>query len=236
MPQIEQLPFDEVIQRVHALCAARKSGTVHILTDQGGGANFVLNDGEIVDVAYRTFRGNSALMQLRETKKARFVFKQHPTSHAKDSDASRNLPSNQVIFARLGVSVEEQNLTPAADEKRVLVVEDGGVARKAIVRDLNAAGYATLEAPSAEQAMFLLLTESPPDIVLLDLILPDRDGYDVLTMMKDTDALKKIPVIIMTSRDSLMDKVKGKFSGTDEYLTKPIETKLLLDKMRKYLG
>jgi twitching motility two-component system response regulator PilG len=61
------------------------------------------------------------------------------------------------------------------------------------------------------------------------------DGYQVLNAMKKNDTLKKIPVIMLTARDALMDKLKGKMSAADEYLTKPVNPKTLMSKVQKYL-
>jgi twitching motility two-component system response regulator PilG len=61
------------------------------------------------------------------------------------------------------------------------------------------------------------------------------DGYAVLTAMKKDPKYKNIPVIVLTSRDALFDKLKGKMSGTDEYLTKPINAEEVIKKVKKYL-
>ncbi|MCP3853082.1 MAG: response regulator, partial [Gammaproteobacteria bacterium] len=74
-----------------------------------------------------------------------------------------------------------------------------------------------------------------PDLVLLDLILPKMDGYQVLNTMKSNTLTRNIPVIMLTSRDALMDKIKGKMSATDEYLTKPVNPEELMSKVEKYL-
>jgi twitching motility two-component system response regulator PilG len=65
--------------------------------------------------------------------------------------------------------------------------------------------------------------------------MPGMDGYQVLATMKRNESFKKIPVIMLTARDGLIDKVKGKMSGCNEYLTKPFTPEELLHKIKKYL-
>ena len=116
----------------------------------------------------------------------------------------------------------------------VLVVEDSVISRRVILNTLSPKGYRILEASDGFQAVDILSRERP-DLMLLDLIMPGMDGYKVLTHMKKDRELSKIPVIILSSRDSLFDKLKGKMSGSDEYLTKPFSSLELENKVSQYL-
>jgi CheY-like chemotaxis protein len=118
---------------------------------------------------------------------------------------------------------------------KVLVVEDSTVSRKVITSTLSKKGYQILEAEDGFQALAQLSNEAP-DLVLLDLILPGMDGYKVLAHMKKKESFINIPVIILTAKDTLFDKLRGKMSGSDEYLTKPFSPTELLAKVEKYLG
>ncbi len=115
-----------------------------------------------------------------------------------------------------------------------MIVEDSALARKSILNVLTGKGYHLIETKDGLEAL-IRLGEEKPDLVLLDLILPKMDGYAVLSTMKKDDNYKNIPVIVLTSRNTLFDKLKGKMSGTDEYLTKPIQPDELLEKLDKYL-
>lgn len=118
--------------------------------------------------------------------------------------------------------------------RRILVVEDSMVTRKVISRTLVAEGYEVFEAKDANEALADIELRNP-ELVLLDIILPGRDGYEILAEIRKKPLLTKIPVIMLTSRDSLFDKLKGKVSDADEYLTKPFQPDELLTIVKKYL-
>ena len=126
--------------------------------------------------------------------------------------------------------MQRKTMTP-----KVLVVEDSTVSRKVITSTLSKKGYQILEAEDGFQALAQLSNEAP-DLVLLDLVLPGMDGYKVLAHMKKKESFANIPVIILTAKDTLFDKLRGKMSGSDEYLTKPFSPTELLAKVEKYLG
>jgi twitching motility two-component system response regulator PilG len=117
---------------------------------------------------------------------------------------------------------------------KVLVVDDSAVARKVVKLALERNGYEIFEATNGLEALTRLNTQRP-DLVLLDIIMPGMDGYKTLSLIKDSQELKHIPVIMLTSRDKLFDKIKGKMSGSDEYLTKPFDPDDLVTKVSKYL-
>lgn len=117
---------------------------------------------------------------------------------------------------------------------KVLVVEDSMVTRKVIARTLTENNYQVFEAKDAEHALTQIEIHTP-DLVLLDIILPKKDGYQILAEIRQKPHLAKIPVIMLTSRDSLFDKLKGKVSDANEYLTKPFRPDELLLVVKKYL-
>ncbi len=125
--------------------------------------------------------------------------------------------------------------TRPGHQAKVLVVEDSTVSRKVITNTLAKKGFQIAEAEDGFQALAQLGNEKP-DLVLLDLILPGMDGYKVLTHMQKKPEFASIPVIILTSKDTLFDKLRGRMSGSDEYLTKPFSPTELLAKVEKYLG
>lgn len=104
------------------------------------------------------------------------------------------------------------------NELRVLVVEDEIKLANAIADSLIAASCEVKHAPSGEDAFFLA-TNKIFDIVILDLNLPGRDGLEILRTLRQRGW--QTPVLILTARDSLEDRVKGLDSGADDYLVKP---------------
>ena len=124
---------------------------------------------------------------------------------------------------------------PAANQQKILIVEDSMVTRKVIARTLIASGYTVFEAKNAHEAL-TNLEERNPDLILLDIILPGKDGYEILAEIRKKPMFEKLPIIMLTSRDSLFDKLKGKVSDANEYLTKPFQPDQLLMIVRKYLN
>ncbi len=98
----------------------------------------------------------------------------------------------------------------------VLVVEDERDIRELLRRYLQRAGHAVLTATGGAEAL-RIISEARPDLVLLDLGLPDIDGLDVLVAAKEAD----LAVIALTARSSLEDRIQGLQSGADDYVTKP---------------
>lgn len=103
---------------------------------------------------------------------------------------------------------------------RLLVVEDHPILADGLVKALKAAGYAVDHANSGEAADHMLAAQ-PYDAVILDIGLPKLDGYEVLRRMRRRGS--KTPVLMLTARDALEDRVKGLDLGADDYLTKPYD-------------
>lgn len=119
-------------------------------------------------------------------------------------------------------------------QQKILIVEDSMVTRKVIARTLMASGYEVFEAKNAFEAL-TDLEQRKPDLILLDIILPGKDGYEILAEIRQKPMFEKLPIIMLTSRDSLFDKLKGKVSDANEYLTKPFQPDQLLTVVHKYL-
>ena len=115
-----------------------------------------------------------------------------------------------------------------------MVVEDSTTTRTIIKRMLMAEGYDVIEARDGIEAIAKFV-EKTPDMILLDIIMPGMDGYQTLTTLKKKHDLN-IPVIMLTAKDSLIDKLKGKMSGSTEYLTKPFNALDLIKKVSMHLN
>lgn len=109
----------------------------------------------------------------------------------------------------------------AASRGRILVVDDNPDNLEVIATRLRFRGYEVEEVTNGEDAL-RAVGHHPPDLVLLDVMLPGIDGYEVARRIKADPSLPFIPVILVTARDSTQDKVAGLDAGADDYLTKPI--------------
>jgi two-component system OmpR family response regulator len=106
---------------------------------------------------------------------------------------------------------------------RLLIVEDDQLLADGLSRSLKQAGFATDLASDGEQADHMLISQAY-DLVILDLGLPKFDGLELLRRLrKRASSTGTVPVLILTARDSLEDRVKGLDLGADDYLTKPFE-------------
>jgi twitching motility two-component system response regulator PilG len=119
------------------------------------------------------------------------------------------------------------------NKKKILVVDDSPTTRKVVVLTLKQKGYFLVEAKDGLEALSKINDERP-DLVLLDIILPKMDGYRILSIVKKTPELKDTPVILLTGKDGLVDRVKGRLAGSTAYLTKPFEPRDLIKTVRKY--
>jgi len=106
-----------------------------------------------------------------------------------------------------------------ADKERILIVEDEATLQKALAEFLAEDGFEVLCASDGEQAV-LLAKSKKPDLVLLDIILPKKDGYEVLTELKSEAGTKSIPVILLTNLESPEDIDRAFEKGASTYLVK----------------
>jgi two-component system OmpR family response regulator len=111
---------------------------------------------------------------------------------------------------------------------RVLVVEDEPDLRASLVRALCEDGYAVDGAADGDEGLFKALS-ADYDALLLDLMLPKVDGWELLRRLRVS---KKTPVLMLTARDAVRDKVRGLDSGADDYLVKPFDLDELLARLR----
>lgn len=111
-----------------------------------------------------------------------------------------------------------------------MVIEDEDSIRELVKLNLELADFEVLEAADGLEGLNKVLQEKP-DLVLLDLMLPKMDGYELLPKITE----RQIPVIVLTAMNGLKDKIKGFNLGTDDYITKPFESMELLARIRAVL-
>lgn len=226
--------FDYTAKTLFELCKGRHTGVLYIFSSDAHGATISLSEGKIIDIAYLKTRGMQALEKMQKITAAKYAFKQDSSLWEKQRDEQFPLPADNVILSRLGVNSNFMPEWMGEEIKKILVVDDSALSRKVIVNIFADQSYDITEAVDGLDALDKL-RKDVPDLVLLDLVLPKLDGYEVLNTMKKNSELKNVPVIMLTSRDALMDKIKGKMSATDEYMTKPVDSKELMNKVKKYL-
>jgi DNA-binding response OmpR family regulator len=118
--------------------------------------------------------------------------------------------------------------------KRILVAEDDPVTRRFVVSLLTERGYEVLVAEDGEHAI-ATATTARPDLIVSDLVMPYRDGFEVLRAIRTDERLKNIPVLILSMRDHEEDIVRGFEQGADEYIVKPFNAREFVSRVRKLL-
>ena len=103
--------------------------------------------------------------------------------------------------------------------KKVLILEDEENIRSFVVINLQRAGYETLEAAAGNEALELLKDNPDVDVAVLDIMLPDIDGFEVCRRIRANN--KRMGIIMLTARTQEMDKITGLMTGADDYVTKP---------------
>jgi DNA-binding response OmpR family regulator len=121
-----------------------------------------------------------------------------------------------------------------ADEKTILLVEDDESLAEILVMALESKGYAVKTACDGQKG-FEMLSEAPPQLAILDVMMPKMDGFQLCRMIKFDDNFKHIPVIMLTARAQDEDKASGKEVGADLFLTKPCDIKEFLGHVQKLL-
>lgn len=119
--------------------------------------------------------------------------------------------------------------------KKILVVDDEQELVGLIQARLEASGYTVFVAYDGQEALEKARDEKP-DLILLDVMMPKMDGYQVCRFLKFDENYQHIPVILLTARGQERDKVVGKEVGADDYITKPFDNQLLLNKIQKFIG
>ncbi|MCA6226137.1 MAG: PleD family two-component system response regulator [Phenylobacterium sp.] len=114
---------------------------------------------------------------------------------------------------------------------RILIVDDAEGSRRVLEAKLTAEYYQVTTAADGASALEIAARE-PPDIILLDLIMPGLDGFQVCRLLKADDNLKRIPVVLLTAVDSQEARLEGFEAGADEFLSKPIDDLVLFARLR----
>src|SRR5438876_6233267 len=120
---------------------------------------------------------------------------------------------------------------PTVPRRRLLVVDDDDDIRLLLEELLRGAGYAVDTACDGRAALRAFY-ENPPDLVVLDLSMPEMDGFEMLERLRD---LSDVPVILLTARGGEIDKVRGFRAGADDYVVKPFGRQELLARIHALL-
>ena len=120
-------------------------------------------------------------------------------------------------------------------EKRILVVDDEAYVVRSLHFVLERAGYTVLEARDGQGALEAARRERP-DLIFLDILLPQVDGIEVCRAVKSSEELRSIPVIMLTAKSQEIDREEAFAAGADEYMTKPFSPSRAVERVDAFLG
>lgn len=119
-------------------------------------------------------------------------------------------------------------------QKKILIVDDDPVQTKLLATKLPENGYAVLSATQAASGLQMAM-DKYPDLIILDVMMPIINGYNLCQLLKNDPKHKDIPIILLTSRDKEKDIEIGRDVGADAYLIKPVSISSLLEKIAELL-
>jgi twitching motility two-component system response regulator PilG len=130
------------------------------------------------------------------------------------------------------VSQEKLSLSQLSTIK-VMVIDDSNTIRRSAEIFLKASGCEVILAEDGFDALAKISNEHP-DLIFVDIMMPRLDGYQTCSLIKRNARYKSTPVIMLSSKDGLFDRARGRMVGSDQYLTKPFTQETLIDAVQTY--
>jgi twitching motility two-component system response regulator PilG len=128
----------------------------------------------------------------------------------------------------------QEKLTPDQLSKiKVMVIDDSNTIRRSAEIFLKSSGCQVILAEDGFDALAKISNEHP-DLIFVDIMMPRLDGYQTCSLIKRNARYKTTPVIMLSSKDGLFDRARGRMVGSDQYLTKPFTQETLLDAVQDY--
>ncbi len=117
---------------------------------------------------------------------------------------------------------------------RVMVIDDSKTIRRTAETLLKKEGYEVVTAVDGFEAL-AKISDLQPHIIFVDIMMPRLDGYQTCALIKNNQNFRHVPVVMLSSKDGLFDKARGRICGSDQYLTKPFTREELLDAIRSHV-
>ena len=152
---------------------------------------------------------------------------------------TKQVPIDESILSQQQETTEaiiEPVIELDSNKHTVLIVDDEPVNRQVLVNHLSLQNYNIVQAESGVQALELLEKIERPDIILLDIMMPVKSGYEVTKEIRKTWAADELPIILLTAKNQIMDLVIGFENGANDYLAKPVFKDELIARIRTHLN
>ncbi len=131
--------------------------------------------------------------------------------------------------------MEEENTKGGMSGMKVMVIDDSKTIRRTAEMLLKKEGCDVVTACDGFEALSKI-ADQQPQIIFVDIMMPRLDGYQTCALIKSNSQFKHVPVIMLSSKDGLFDKARGRIVGSEQYLTKPFTRDELLGAIRKYVA
>ena len=141
---------------------------------------------------------------------------------------------NSLAIRLSEIEEKQSNHQSMPKDKTIMVVDDSATVRKLISGKLEKCGHIVVTAIDGMDAMEKL-GDITPDLILLDIAMPRMDGYQVCKLIRNNESTKDIPIVMISGKDGFFDKVRGRMSGTTNYITKPFGPETLMKMLETYL-
>lgn len=135
----------------------------------------------------------------------------------------------QATGSKGATKVSESGTSPV----KVLVIDDSNTIRRSAEMFLRAAGYEVILAEDGFDAL-AKISDHAPQVIFVDIMMPRLDGYQTCALIKQNPVLKSTPVIMLSSKDGVFDRARGRLAGSDRYLTKPFTKEALLEAVKEH--
>ncbi|HWA39087.1 MAG TPA: response regulator [Burkholderiales bacterium] len=122
-----------------------------------------------------------------------------------------------------------------AGRVKVLVIDDSNTIRRSAEMFLRPAGYDVILAEDGFDAL-AKISDHEPQVIFVDIMMPRLDGYQTCALIKQNPMLRSTPVIMLSSKDGVFDRARGRLAGSDRYLTKPFTKETLLEAVKEHAG
>jgi len=127
------------------------------------------------------------------------------------------------------------NVSVAKEAVKILIIDDSNTIRRSAEMFLRQAGYDVVLAEDGFDALSKIRDHNP-GIIFVDVMMPRLDGYQTCALIKQNPSYKSTPVIMLSSKDGLFDRARGRLAGSDRYLTKPFNKEDLIRTVLDYTG
>ena len=150
------------------------------------------------------------------------------------SDSTKPTEAHTPAAGGAAASLEPSDVN-AAKAIKVMVIDDSNTIRRTTASLLQPEGYEVLTAADGFEAMSVI-ADHRPDIIFVDIMMPRLDGYQTCTLIKNNWRFRKTPVIMLSSKDGLFDRARGRIAGSDAHINKPFTRQDLLAAINRHVA